>query len=54
MTRDGPESSGSSESRSGLLRRERRTSIAKQAMKIPAKHAETRMVSANTFMNGYG
>jgi len=40
--------SGSSESRSRLLWRQRRYSAAKQQMKIPAKQLLMRMVSART------
>jgi hypothetical protein len=43
-------SRGSSESRSGLVRRERRISAAKHAMKIPARHEDIRMVRARTFI----
>jgi hypothetical protein len=42
-------SRGNSESRSGLVRRARRISTAKQAMKMPARQEETRMVRARTF-----
>ena len=41
--------SGSSESRSKLLLRQRRYSAAKQQMKIPARQLLTRMVRARTF-----
>jgi len=47
-------SRGSRESRSGLEFRARRTSIAKQAMKMPARQEETRMVSAMTFKGRKG
>jgi hypothetical protein len=43
-------SSGNNESRSGLDRRERRSSIAKQTMKIPARQEETRIVRASAFI----
>ncbi len=46
----GTRSRGSRESRSGLERRDRPRSAAKQAMKIPVRQAETRTVRAMTFM----
>ena len=48
----GEESSGRRESRSGLERRVRRISAAKQATKIPARQEDTRMVRAMTSMGG--